>query len=275
VGRRPDGYHELESLFLPLDLADGIDLEVAPAPRSSVRLRVKDASAEVPTDSRNLAVRAAEGFLEAAGLQLTVDLCLRKAVPAAAGLGGGSSDAGAVLRGLSALYPDALDDPATRELALRLGADVPFFLDPRPALVSGVGEHCRALPAGWPAWTLVLVNPGAPLSTAEVFRRYAALVPDPGPGEGRFKERVWAAAADPAALPPLLQNDLERAAGGLCPAIGTLRERLLGLGARVVSLSGSGATVFGIFSDTASAEGAREALAGECWARVARTAESR
>ena len=133
-------------------------------------------AAAVPTDDRNLAVRAARAFLESARLAASVDIRLAKRIPAAAGLGGGSSDAGAVLRTLAAAFPDALSPDAVARLGLRLGADVPFFLDPRPALVTGVGERIEPL-ARWPALALVLVNPGVPLATAEVYRAADVLLP--------------------------------------------------------------------------------------------------
>ncbi|MDJ0849772.1 MAG: 4-(cytidine 5'-diphospho)-2-C-methyl-D-erythritol kinase [Myxococcota bacterium] len=280
---RPDGYHELESLFLPLDLADELEIELEEAPSPgvpAVSLALEGGAEGVPGGDANLASRAAAGFLAAAGLERRVSIRLAKRLPAAAGLGGGSSDAGAVLRGLDALLPGALDGEALAALALSLGADVPFFLDPRPALVSGIGERCEPLAGSWPSWTLLLVNPGEPLATAAVFAAYdrgAGVGPGaPAPGSRRpFREQVEAAVADPRALPALLENDLEGPALGLCPAIGELRERLRGAGALAVGLSGSGATLFGVFPGPQAAEAARQGFAGPCWARVARTAESR
>ncbi len=140
TGQRPDGNHELESVFLPLDLGDEVELEVAPARLSSVALTLHPGPVEgVPGDASNLAYRAAEAFLEVAGragCTGSVRIRLHKRIPAAAGLGGGSSDAGVVLRSLARLFPAALSAKALGELALDLGADVPFFLDPRPARVS-------------------------------------------------------------------------------------------------------------------------------------------
>ena len=118
--RRADGYHEIESLFLPLDLADEIRLAVEPALHASVRLSLAPTPLSVPYGDENLAARAARAFLEAAGLSCRVDIELAKHTPVAAGLGGGSSDAGAVLRGLAAQFPEALDDEALASLALAL-----------------------------------------------------------------------------------------------------------------------------------------------------------
>jgi 4-diphosphocytidyl-2-C-methyl-D-erythritol kinase len=276
VGRRPDGYHELESLFLPLDLADEVELSVSRAQGARVELQLIDGSGEVPGGAENLAAQAASRFLSVAGLERRVAIRLRKRIPAAAGMGGGSSDAAAVLLGLSRLLPGAVDAAEMPELALSLGADVPFFLDPRPAIVRGVGELCEPLSPPWPARILLLANPGRPLPTAEVFGAY-----DRGPGatasgsQPRFVERVRAAGSDVGALPALLENQLEPAALSLCPAIAPLRDDLQNAGALAVGLSGSGATVFGVFPDEPGARAALPHFQPPVWAWVARTAEAR
>jgi 4-diphosphocytidyl-2-C-methyl-D-erythritol kinase len=273
--RRPDGYHELESVFAPLDLADRLSLRVAGSARPEVTLRVTG-GAGVPEDDTNLAARAARRFLEAAGLDLRVEIELDKRVPAGAGLGGGSSDAAAVLRALDAWRPGAVAAGTLHELALGLGADVPYFLDPRPARVSGVGE--RREPLALPALCLLLVNPGLALSTAEVFRAFDALVPDPrapGPGDARSETGALHVRGAPDLS---LRNDLEPAAIRLCPAIRRLRAQLAGLSPRAlgVGMSGSGPTLYAVYPDAAGAE---RALAGAgfrdpVWARVASTLES-
>ena len=275
--RRADGYHEIESLFLPLDLADAIRLAVAPAPRASVALRLEPPAPEIPDDAENLAARAASAFLEATGLAFRVEIELTKHTPVAAGLGGGSSDAGAVLRALAERFPDALTPAALASLALQLGADVPFFLDPRPSWVRGVGE-CLEPVAGLPSLPLVLANPGVALATAEVYRAFDVL----HPGWSRPETAAHGfEPPDPRGAPERLaawvENDLAGSALRLCPAIGRLRERLRALGALAVGMSGSGATVFGVFADAAAA---RAALGGAgfsppIWGRVATTLESR
>jgi 4-diphosphocytidyl-2-C-methyl-D-erythritol kinase len=262
LGRRADGYHELESVFAPLDLADEIELEVAPAARPDVQLALAGTPAGVPADATNLAVRAAAGFLAAAGLTRRVRIRLTKRIPAAAGLGGGSSDAGAVLRALAASFPDALVPEALARLALGLGADVPYFLAPCLARVSGIGERIQRL-SDFAPLACLLVNPGVPLATAAVFAAWDVR-PVPSP-----------AAIDPE-LGLDLANDLAGPAEGLCPAIAPLRERLRALGARAVGLSGSGPTVFGIFPDAAQAAraAARAAFSPPLWARVAQSAKA-
>lgn len=305
---RDDGYHELDSLFVPLSLADRVRLELSAGAGVTLDL-TEPAAAGVPRDRRNLAVRAAEAFLARAGVREGVRIELAKRIPAAAGLGGGSSDAGAVLCGLAALLPGAVAPAALRGLALDLGADVPFFLDPRPARVAGIGECIEPVP-GLPTLWLVLANPGVALSTAEVFaeydRRAAALTPDeagstmrslsgsadprggsrsPGaPPETSSLEALPVAAflaeallADGTGGAVLLENHLEPSAVALCPEIAELRARLTGVGAIAAGMSGSGATVFGVFDDEAAARRALAEAAFEppVWAEVVHTTDSR
>ena len=257
LGRRADGYHELDSVFVPLDLADAVELAIAPAAAACVTLELAGASGGVPADASNLAVRAAAAFLAEAGLANALHLRVTKQIPVAAGLGGGSSDAGAVLRALAESFPDALTAPALARLALRLGADVPYFLSPRPARVGGIGER-RTPIQDLPALACVLVNPGVALATADVFAAFAAR---PLPARRAFYVELGLD----------LANDLEPAAEKLCPAIAPLRERLRSLGARAVALSGSGPTLFGLFPDAAAAAQAlaRAAFPAPTWARVA------
>jgi len=291
VGRRADGYHLIESLFVPLDLADELSVEIAPAERPRVRLEstlAEDAlgvPAVLPSGSENLAQRAAEAFLRAAGLSYSVSVKLLKRIPVAAGLGGGSSDAGAVLRALDALVPGALSRRQLAEVALALGADVPFFLSARPALVEGIGERVTPI-GGLPPLCLVLANPGEGLSTARVFGALASRLDTLTRAESGSTLRSlsdWMA-VDPGdlavrarRLAELLENDLEDAARRLCPEIGQIQARLMEMGAQVVGMSGSGATSFGVFATPSEAKSAirNMTLRGEGWARLAGTLPAR
>jgi 4-diphosphocytidyl-2-C-methyl-D-erythritol kinase len=263
LGRRSDGYHELDSLFLPLDLCDDVEVCAQPEGGPGVRLQLEAAGDGVPGGSDNLAAQAAAGFLDAAGVAAHLTVRLHKRIPVAAGLGGGSSDAGAVLRACDQLFPDALPAGRLAALALSLGADVPFFLDPRPARVRGVGERIEPLGRAWDL-ALLLVHPGVPLSTAEVYRAYDAL------GSMASSQGDAIHGID-------LGNDLEPAAVRLCPPVGRLRRALLELGPVGVGLSGSGPTLYGVFRDPEQAETARRrvALQAPAWARVAHTVVSR
>jgi len=274
VGRRQDGYHELESLFAPLDLADGIALHVESASAASVALQLAGEEVGAPPGEDNLALRAARLFLERGGVTARVEIGLTKHTPAAAGLGGGSSDAAAVLRGLARAFPDALEAAELEAAALALGADVPFFLSPGPTWVSGIGEQ-REPVEGLPTLTLLLANPGAHLATAEVFRAFDALAGPISPRRGCPADLVGTI-CDDRALGALLGNDLEPPAVRLCPAIARLRDALRATGARAVGMSGSGATLFAVFADRAAAEDARAALPlpRGGWSRVATTRES-
>lgn len=290
VGRRDDGYHLLDSLFVPLALADEltIGLEVGapgggPAP---VRLRLLDGEGppgveNVPCDDTNLAVRAARAFLAAAGPAERVRgvrIDLRKRIPAGAGLGGGSSDAGAVLRSLAKVLPGGVAGPELAAIALGLGADVPFFLDPRPARVRGIGERIEPF-EGLPRLAVVLANPGISLSTAEVYRRTDERGPvAPGgltaPDPGSTMRALSGLGGDPNSLSrlPGFTNDLEPAAESLCPEVGRLRDRLRAAGAIQAGMSGSGATVYGLFASEAEASEAlgRADLPAETWTCVTR-----
>ncbi len=275
TGRRADGYHELESLFVPIDLADAIALQVESARESEISLEVAGDAAGAPPGDDNLAVRAARAFLAQSGVRARVAIALTKHTPVAAGLGGGSSDAAAVLRGLAQAFPGAVSAEALEALAVALGADVPFFLDPRPAWVTGIGER-REPVAGVPSLALLLANPGEGLATAQVFRAFDALAKarEPGAGPPRDLAREL---ADDRALAARLHNDLEGPAVRLCPPIARLRAQLAAAGARAVGMSGSGATIYGVFADRAAAGRAAASfpVAGRGWTRVAATAESR
>lgn len=271
LARRTDGYHELTSVFAPLDLADRLVLRVAESAAPGVSLSVTGAP-DVPAGEENLAARAARGFLAESGLPLSVEIELEKQIPAGAGLGGGSSDAGAVLRALSAARPGGIGGARLRQLALSLGADVPFFLDPRPARVSGIGE--RLEPLSLPALCLLLVNPGVTLPTAEVYRAFDALVPDPSRGAaGRARGETLPLPGAPALL---LDNDLEPAAVRLCPALRRLRQQLRGTAPLATGMSGSGPTLFGVYPERAAAEAARQrgGFPTGVWTRVAATLKS-
>jgi 4-diphosphocytidyl-2-C-methyl-D-erythritol kinase len=280
TGRRADGYHLLDSLFVPIDLVDEVDvtlLDAASGPR--VTLRLESEVEGVPEGGANLASRAAKAFLAAAGGPERVALRLRKRVPAAAGLGGGSSDAGAVLRGLASLLPGAVAPGRLAALALGLGADVPFFLDPRPARVRGIGEIIEPLgpDRALPPFALLLAHPGVPLATAEVYRAFDAIAPTApsaltGSGAASTMPPPFGFAGQgAAAIARLLENDLEPAAIRLCPPVARLREQLRTLGAFGVGMSGSGPTVFGVFEDADAAHEAAGSLvlAKPAWCRVA------
>ena len=252
VGRRSDGYHLLESLFVPLELADRLRIEVEPAAQTSILVALVGRAGDLPAGDDNLVARAARAFLDAAGLAARVAVTLDKQIPVGAGLGGGSSDAAAVLGALADNFANMISNLTLAALAVRLGADVPFFLDPRPAWVTGIGEQIEAVPE-FPPLDLLLVTPAPPLATADVFRAFDAALTPPSPSRRMPALRSGSGWFPSAAL---LANDLEPIAARLRPGIERVRSELERLGARAVAMSGSGPTMFGLFRDVAQAQAA-------------------
>jgi 4-diphosphocytidyl-2-C-methyl-D-erythritol kinase len=253
LGRRLDGYHELDSLILPLALCDEVRLDLTLDRTMEVSCRCPG-HPELEGEG-NLAARAARAYLEAAGRRARVELEIDKRIWVAAGLGGGSSDAAAVLRILdeaTSLLPPA----ALATLAASLGADVPFFLGRGPARARGRGERLDPLPP-LPKLDVVLCNPGAPLATPAV---YQALGLAPGASTSRQPIDEARLGRLPDGLLELCENDLGPAAERLCPTVTALRRELLAAGARVACVTGSGPTVFGVFGDPASARAAARKL---------------
>jgi 4-diphosphocytidyl-2-C-methyl-D-erythritol kinase len=245
VGRRADGYHELDSVFVPISLADRLRIEIRPQRAASVALRCSDAT--LPADDRNLAMRAANAFMREFGVDAELLIDLEKNIPVGAGLGGGSSDAGAVLRMLASL--ERVGDRARlAELAASLGADVPFFLDPRPARIGGIGERISFLPR-LPSLSLVLAVPPFEVSTREIFKALA-----PGQWSGPVADADIAALVKGEIAGAALVNDLAAVAMRLFPEIARIKSMLETLGARAAQMTGSGGAVFGIFATAADAE---------------------
>jgi 4-diphosphocytidyl-2-C-methyl-D-erythritol kinase len=235
-GRREDGLHELCSLFEPVDLSDSI--EVSEAARDEVSCP--------GLDGENLAERALAGLRERGWRRPPVRIEITKRIPVAAGLGGASADAAAVLR-LADGAVDGLD-----RLALELGADVPSQLDPALALVGGAGERVERLPPPAPH-AAVLLPSGGGLATAAVFAEADRLGLGRGEGElDALRGRLRAATAEgasPLRYTELLRNDLEPAALALRPDIGRSLDALRAAGAAAALITGSGPTAFGLFED--------------------------
>jgi 4-diphosphocytidyl-2-C-methyl-D-erythritol kinase len=246
TGRRADGYHLLDSMVAFADVGDRVTAE----PATDLTLRVTGPmAAGVPEGPDNLVLRAARLLSPDRGAALT----LHKALPVASGIGGGSSDAAATLRVLSALW--GLPLPDTAQLA-RLGADLPVCLDARAARMTGIGEGVAPLPPLPPVWA-ALVNPGVAVPTPAVFaaldRRDNAAMPAQLAG--------WPDAAALAAWLGPMRNDLEPPARHLAPAIGEVLAALGTLpGCLLARMSGSGATCFALF--------AAEGLANDAVARI-------
>jgi 4-diphosphocytidyl-2-C-methyl-D-erythritol kinase len=251
TGRRPDGYHELDSCVVFTEWADR--LLIVAGDRLDLELTGPFAPA-LADQVDNLVIRAARRLAAHAGRAPDVRLILDKRIPVAAGLGGGSADAAAALRGLNRLWDLGLASSELLTLALELGADVPVCLLGRPARMRGIGERIEAIAV--PALDLVLANPRRAVATARVFAGLGA-AGSPGPP----------AAPLPAGRADLLDwlrtsgNDLEAPARRLLPPI---EEVIAALAAqpdcRLARMSGSGATCFGVFDDPRTAARAAAAL---------------
>ena len=260
TGRRPDGYHELESLVAFTRVGD----RLAFVPGDALALEVAGPSAAAAGDAAdNLVLKAARELARRAPDLVLGRFDLVKELPVAAGLGGGSADAAAALRLLARANALALDDPQVAAAARATGADVPVCLDAKPRVMCGIGEILSA-PLALPPLPAVLVNPGVPLPTKDVFAAFARA------GGAKAGAPFETAAVTDASLDGALAalargtNDLEPAAISLCPAVADALAALRATsGCRLARMSGSGATCFGLFgSDAAAAAAAQQLSAG-------------
>lgn len=246
-GKRADGFHDLETRMVKITLADRLHLAL----RDS-GITVQCPGSDLPTGDGNLVHRAAKSFFAALGTGGGVHIVLEKKVPIAAGLGGGSSDAAAVLRGLNTLHGLPFSSGQLRELARPLGADVPFFVaECIAAWATGVGDEIHAeddSPSGW----IVLVNPGFPVSTKWVYENFTLTTDTNAYILGRDFVHGNDACAGPGNLP--LYNELEAVTIGKYPELGRIKDELLADGAHGALMSGSGPTVFGLFENEAQAQ---------------------
>lgn len=248
LAKRPDGYHELAMLMQRLSLGDTIELELTATPGVTVECP----GVELPPGGINIAARAAQRMLELRGQGGGVRIRIDKQIPVAAGLGGGSSNAATVLLGLNTLLDLRLTKAELMAEGVKLGADVPFFILEEVAWATGIGDRLEPLPA-LPLVHYLLVNPGIAVSTAWVYQNLGLTGPGLLTRLPRFPESV-------ADLVSLLHNDLERVTIKAHPEIAEIKQELLELGAAGALMSGSGATVFGLFAEASVAQQAAEAL---------------
>jgi len=242
LGKRTDGYHELDSVMQKVSLADTVILHRLEVP--GIQLSCPDS--DLPEDNSNLVWKAAETFLDASGLgnKCGVSIILEKKIPIAAGLGGGSSDAGAVLTGLKRLLQSEIPETTLLGLAKSLGADVPFFVVPGSAMrATGIGgkmEKYKKLED----CSILLVNPGFSVSTAWVYENFTLTraVKDSNLSNSRKNESL-------SKLCCSLFNDLETVTIKRYPEIQSIKNLMIDNGATDALMSGSGPTVFGVFPD--------------------------
>ena len=260
LGRRADGYHELESLVAFAGVGDTLSLE----PGALLSLTLSGPRAEgLAVDDGNLVLRAAHALATARPGLLTGHFHLVKRLPVASGIGGGSADAAAALRLLARLNGIAPADPLLRQVAAGVGADVPVCLNSRARMMAGIGEKLGSV-LRLPPLFAVLVNPGVGVETVGVFRALGLKA-----GEVLAEAR-GADLAAPASAAELLghltatTNDLAPPAQRIAPVIGEVLERLAALpGCRLARMSGSGATCFALFDDCTASAAAAKALQGD------------
>ncbi len=259
VGKRFDGYHLLDTIMVPVSLYDEIYItkSAGEARSCSSNLTVTCDNPAVPSDEGNIVFRAAKLIIEEKSIRELVAIHIKKRIPIGAGLGGGSSDAAATLIGMNSLFGLNYSTRRLKQRAYRLGADVPFFIDRRPARARGIGERLtpvKSLPWKW----AVIVYPGFPVATSWVYQNLAA--------------KLTKAMANTSILSPhrkssgqqgLLVNDLENVTVARYPRIKFLKKKLIAAGAAGALMSGSGSAVFGLFDSRGNAARALSRLQKE------------
>jgi len=250
--KRADNYHELRTVFQTISLADRLDISFAPARKTTIEIH------GTPGIVDNLVERSARLTLESLNLHAHLSFRLTKKIPMGAGLGGGSSDAAAVLLALPVLARKALSAAQLHSLAAQLGSDVPFFLYGGTALGLGRGEELYPLPDQPRARGLLVVS-GVHSSTAEAYRGLSASLTSIALQNklNTFQQEVWRGGASGVAMDG---NDFEEVVFARHPGLRDIKQRLLRYGARPAAMTGSGSAVFGIFTDTGRLERARRFL---------------
>ena len=247
--KRPDGFHELRTLFQTISLADTITVSYAPGRGSEVTL---DSELKIPN---NLIVRAAEALLEETGARGRVHFSLKKRIPMGGGLGGGSTNAAAVLLGLPALLGKRVPINVLSTIGAKLGSDIPFFLYGGRALGLGRGTELYPLPDG-PAEALVLVVPGFPVATPDAYRALSARLASDGGATARseFEAELWQGEGRRFFSPKAaVVNDFEPVVFQQFPELIKIQKKLARTGASPAGMTGSGSTMYGVYESPAAA----------------------
>ncbi len=255
IGRRPDGYHELRTIFQTISLTDTLKLSVTPRRGGSVEIVMESSDPELPVDRTNLVMRAIGAIVNEIGFEGHIAAYLDKKIPVARGLGGGSSDAAAALIGLLRLTKEKIALPRLMEISAGLGADVPFFLFGGRALAVNRGDEIYPLDDA-PKQTIVVVSPrNIGVSTKEAYQWMSAeLTTSPKP------PNIWGFCALCWSRQSRVSNDFEGPVFSRYPRLGEIRDGLLKRGAANAALAGSGSAVFGVFRNPAQARRAARAF---------------
>jgi 4-diphosphocytidyl-2-C-methyl-D-erythritol kinase len=259
VGQRTDGYHLLDTIMVPVSLYDEIQVTkiVGAGRSSSSTLTVICDNPAVPPDEGNIVFRAARLIIKENSIRQSVAIHIKKRIPIGAGLGGGSSDAAATLIAMNSLFRLNYSTRRLKKRAYGLGADVPFFIDRKPARARGIGERLtpiKSLPWNW----AVIVYPGFPVTTAWVYRNFDAKLT-----KAMATTSIISPLRKSFAQQRLLVNDLESVTVARYPRIKLLKEKLIAEGAAGALMSGSGSAVFGLFDSRGNAARALSRLQKE------------
>lgn len=265
LAKREDGFHDIKTIMHSVTFGDLLTVSATPAEKTSVHLTSVGARFLV-TDSRNLAVRAAELFLERAAISASVEITLEKRIPIAAGLAGGSSDAAAVLRALNKIYGRLFSVKALNSIAAEIGSDVVYCLYGRTALCEGRGELLTKIHS-FPVLYVVIAVGNEHVSTPAAYKALDGMFSDfdgsiPTGGEARFGA-LMASVRQGKFDPSGMFNVFEGAVLPTCPRAVEIKRRLLSLGAVAAMMSGSGPSVFGLFNSYDKAKAACYALRRE------------
>lgn len=260
LGRRPDGFHELETVIHPVNVFDELSLA-----RVTRGFHLTCSDPTLPTDAGNLVHRAAMSFFHKTEIRDGVRIHLEKRIPLAAGLGGGSGDAATALLGLNELFGKPLSAKALHEIAVTLGSDIPFFLQPKPALATGRGENIQPLDF-FPAMrgaAILLIHPGFGISTPWAYQNLARFPTALNGAHGRAQRLVsLLQAADLRAAGAEFYNSLEAPALEKYPLLALFQEFLRENGAAAALMSGSGSTTFALAQNLPAAEQLTEKFKG-------------
>ena len=268
TAKRDDGFHEIESVMQTIDLCDILHFELKPNAETKIILTFSE-PCDLPTDDKNLIVRAARAFLTAAGENAEVLILLDKKIPMAAGLGGGSADAAATLRALDAMLPGRLSKAALLELAAELGSDIPFCLSGGRALCYGRGEETVALPEKQ-IYYGVLANTDEVVSTPKAYGLLDRIYNDfdgsvPLPPDLNTRDAIKDVLMGE--IPPFY-NIFEEAVLPLCPKAAHAKKLLSDIGADAAMMSGSGPSVFALSQNPSLAEKMKDALISQGYKAV-------
>lgn len=236
VGKRPDGYHNIETVMIPVPWTDV--LEIVPAEGKESTLTVSGRKVDCPTE-KNLVMRAFRALESEFGLP-PIDIYLRKIIPDGAGLGGGSADAAFTLKGLNSHFELGLTDERLAETAAKLGADCPFFIYNRPMLCTGIGTEFSLVDVDLSGYSIAIVKPQVSVPTAQAYSRVTPAMPS-----RHIADVIAESSVDD--WQTTLKNDFEASVFPLYPLVGDIKARLIEMGAAYASMSGSGSAVYGLF----------------------------